>query len=186
MANIAISALTAATTAGSTDVLPLVQGGVTKKVAVGVLTPDGSTTTKGLVEFATNAETATGAATGLAVTPAGAASAYVPKTRAVAATYAATVTPNADTTDVLNVGALTGALALANPTGTPLDGQNLRVRLAQDATGSRAITFGTAYAFGTDVTAALIPTAASAKWEMLFTWHAGDSKWRATAIVRGF
>lgn len=106
--------------------------------------------------------------------------------RAVTVAFAATVTPNADTTDVLNIGALTGNITIANPTGTPVDGQNLRLRLAQDGTGSRTLTWGNAFAFGTDVTAALIPSAASAKWEMLFTWDAADSKWRAAAIIRGF
>lgn len=109
-----------------------------------------------------------------------------PLVRATSVSYAGTVTPNADTTDVLNVGTLTGALTLAAPSGTPRDGQNLRIRFAQDATGGRAITFNAAYAFGTDVTTGLIPTAASARWEMLFTWHAGDAKWRAVSIVRGF
>lgn len=71
MANTKISDLTAATTAGSTDVLPIVQGGATKKVPVSVLTPDGSTTTKGLVEFATTTETTAGTSSSLAVTPAG-------------------------------------------------------------------------------------------------------------------
>ena len=104
----------------------------------------------------------------------------------VSVAYAASVAPDVDTTATLNVGALTDNLTLANPTGTPTDGMNLRVRFAQDATGGRTVTFGTSYAFGTDVTTALIPSTASAKWEMLFTWHAGDSKWRASAIVRGF
>lgn len=107
-----------------------------------------------------------------------------PKVQTVA--YAATVTPNADTADVLNVGTLTGNITLAAPTGTPKDGQSLRMRFAQDATGSRTFTFNSAYAFGTDVTAALIPAAASSKFELLFNWHAGDSKWRAVGIIRGF
>jgi hypothetical protein len=106
--------------------------------------------------------------------------------RVVAAAYAATVTPNADTTDVLNIGALTGNITIANPTGTPVDGQNLHIRLQQDATGSRSVTWGAGYAFGTDVSAALMPTTASADYEMLFTWNATRSKWRAMAIVRGF
>jgi hypothetical protein len=106
--------------------------------------------------------------------------------RTVTVAYAATVTPNADTTDVLNIGALTNNITVANPTGTPVDGQNLRVRFRQDGTGGWTSTFGANFAFGTDVTTALIPTTASAKYEMLFTWNATDSKWRATAIVRGF
>jgi hypothetical protein len=106
--------------------------------------------------------------------------------RTVSVAYAATVTPNADTTDVLNIGTLTGALLMNNPTGTPVDGQNLRVRFMMDATGSRAVTFDTAYDFGSDVTTQLLPATASLGWEMLFTWNALASTWRPSAIVRGF
>lgn len=106
--------------------------------------------------------------------------------RSTSVAYAATVTPNCGTTDVLNVGVLTGNITIANPTGTPVDGQMLRLRLAQDATGARTLSWGTAYAFGSDVTTALIPSAASSKWEQMFMWNATDAKWRAVAIVRGF
>lgn len=108
------------------------------------------------------------------------------RVKATTVAYAATVTPNCDTTDVLNIGALTGNITIANPTGTPVDGQSLRLRLAQDATGSRTHTFGSAYAFGTDVTAALLPSTASAKYEALFVYNAVAEKWRAVSIVRGF
>lgn len=104
--------------------------------------------------------------------------------RATSAAYAATVTPNSDTTDGLIIGALTGALTLAAPTGTPGDFQTLRIRFAQDGTGGRAITFNSAYRFTIDVTLALIPTAASAAWEMIFEWNAALSKWVAMAINR--
>lgn len=100
--------------------------------------------------------------------------------------YGATVTPDCSTTDVLNIGALTGNLTLAAPSGTPVDGQILTVRLVQDGTGGRTITYNAIYAFGTDITAALDPTAASSKWERVFQYHSGDSKWRAVGIVRGF
>ncbi len=46
--------------------------------------------------------------------------------------------------------------------------------------------YGADFAFGTDVTLAMTPTTANAKWERLFSWHAGDSKWRAMSIARGF
>lgn len=106
--------------------------------------------------------------------------------RTTTVAYSATITPNCGTTDVLNIGALTGNITIANPTGTPVDGQNLRIRMSQDATGNRTVSFGTNFAFGTDITTAMIPTVASAKWELLFTWNATDSKWRAVALVRGF
>lgn len=106
--------------------------------------------------------------------------------RVTSVSYSASIPPNCDTTDVLNIAALTGAITLDAPTGTPHDGQNLRIRFEQDGTGGRVVTYNAAYAFGSDVTSALDPSAASESWERLFTWHAGDSKWRATAIVRGF
>jgi hypothetical protein len=104
----------------------------------------------------------------------------------VSTAYAVAVVPDADSTDILVIGTLTGNITLANPTGTPEDGQNLRFRMAQDGTGNHAVTFDTQYAFGTDVTAALVPSTASKSWEMLFTWDAANSTWRAVAIVRGF
>jgi hypothetical protein len=98
--------------------------------------------------------------------------------------YAASITPNADTTTIANVGTLTGNITINAPTGTPSDGQVLRFRFAQDATGSRTVTWNAAFAFGTDVTAAMEPSAASSVWERAFMWHAGTSKWRAMSIVR--
>lgn len=105
---------------------------------------------------------------------------------AVAYAYAATVTIDSTTTDIANIGTLTGNITIANPTGTPTDGQALKIRFQQDATGGRTITWGSQFAFGTDVTTALIPTAASSKWIMGFLWNAVDSKWRCLAIARGF
>jgi chitodextrinase len=106
----------------------------------------------------------------------------------VAQAYAATITPAVTTNvdQILNVAALTGALTLGAPTGTPADAQLLKVRFVQDGTGGRVITFNAAYAFGTDITTALVPTTANAKWEMVFEWNVTDSKWRAVAIARGF
>jgi hypothetical protein len=106
--------------------------------------------------------------------------------RTVAAPYAATVTPNANTTDVLNIAALTGAITIAAPTGAPVDGQVLTIRMLQDATGTRVVTWNAIYAFGTDVTAAMDPTTGNAKWERIFEYNSTDVKWRATGIVRGF
>lgn len=106
--------------------------------------------------------------------------------KVVALPFAATLSPNADTTDILSIGVLTGAATVAAPTGTPIDGQQLRIRAQQDATGGRVLTWNAAYGFGTDVTAAMIPTTANAKWEALFMWNAADAKWRAVSLVRGF
>ena len=100
--------------------------------------------------------------------------------------YAATVTMDSDSYDVYNIGALTGNITLGAPTGTPTDGQSLLVRMSQDATGSRTITFNAAFAFGSDVTAAMMPSGASAKWEFKAVWNSTDSKWRVVGLARGF
>lgn len=112
----------------------------------------------------------------------------LPVREAVSAAYALTVTPTISFDDlVLNIGALTGNVTVANPVGaTPTDGQHITIRFVQDATGTRTYTFGTAYAFGTDVTVAMLPTTANAKCELILQYNATDSKWRAVGIARGF
>jgi hypothetical protein len=105
--------------------------------------------------------------------------------RAVAISYAASITPNADTTDVANVGQLTGNITINAPSGTPTDGQLLTFRFIQDGTG-RTLTWNSAFAFGTDVLSTDLPTTASAKFEVGCRWNAADSKWRVVALIRGF
>jgi hypothetical protein len=63
--------------------------------------------------------------------------------RAVAAgSTSGTLTPNGDTTDVFNAFGLTGAITVATPSGTPVDGQRLMLRFEDNGTG-RAITWTT-------------------------------------------
>lgn len=99
--------------------------------------------------------------------------------------YAATVTP-AITAGVarteLRIGALTGALLLANPTGTPSDGMVLVVSWSQDATGGRAVSYGNGYVGSDQVVLASITTAASKKIELAFRYNAADSLWVASAL----
>lgn len=57
---------------------------------------------------------------------------------------AATVTPNADTDDMVKITAQAAALALANPTGTPTEGQGMVIRIKDNGT-ARAITYDTEY-----------------------------------------
>jgi hypothetical protein len=102
--------------------------------------------------------------------------------------YAAAITPQVGAGEtIVNVGVLTGNVTVNNPGGdAPTDGQVLRFRFSQDATGGRTVTWGTEYAFGTDVPSTDDPSTASANWELLFSWHAGSSKWRALQVARGF
>ena len=63
--------------------------------------------------------------------------------RAVAAgSTSGTLTPNGDTTDVFNAFGLTGAITVATPSGTPVDGQRLMLRFEDNGTG-RGITWTT-------------------------------------------
>ena len=63
--------------------------------------------------------------------------------RAVAASgTSGTLTPNGDTTDVYNAFSLSGGITLAAPSGTPVDGQKLIIRLKDNGT-ARAITWTT-------------------------------------------
>jgi hypothetical protein len=138
---------------------------------------------------ALNSHKITGLANGSASTDAAAYGQILPAPTITAASYAATVTPAAPAnggTLFLNVGALTGNITIANATGSPSDGQEIQIRFVQDGTGGRTYSFGANYAFGTDVTSAMLPTTASAKCELKFVYNATDSKWRALALARGF
>jgi hypothetical protein len=68
---------------------------------------------------------------------------FQPLTRAVAASgTSGTLTPNSDTTDIFNAFALDGAVTLAAPSGTPIDGQRIILRLRDNGT-ARALTWTT-------------------------------------------
>lgn len=67
--------------------------------------------------------------------------------RVVAITSSATPTPNADTTDLYDVTALGEAAAFGAPTGTPVNGQVLKIRIKDNGT-ARALTWNAAYVAG--------------------------------------
>lgn len=60
---------------------------------------------------------------------------------------AATVTPNADSDDCVDITAIAQAFTIANPSGTPTNFQKLIIRIKDNGT-ARAISFGTAYVAG--------------------------------------
>ncbi len=60
---------------------------------------------------------------------------------------AATVTPTSDTIDLVDITAIAQAFTIANPTGTPTNGQKLLIRWKDNAT-ARAITWGDGYVAG--------------------------------------
>ncbi len=59
----------------------------------------------------------------------------------------ATVTPNSDSDDAIEITAQAVALTIANPSGTPVNFQKLLIRIKDNGT-ARTISFGTSYASG--------------------------------------
>jgi hypothetical protein len=85
----------------------------------------------------------------------------------------ATVTPNADTDDEVVITAQAEALTIANPSGTPTDGQPMFIRIFDDGT-ARGITWGANYAgtglptttvVGTSIYVPLIYNSSTSKWD---------------------
>jgi hypothetical protein len=91
--------------------------------------------------------------------------------------YSATVTPDCDSFDIVNVGTLTGNVALATPTGTPNDGQTLIIRFKQDATGGRTYSTSAGYQFGATYALLSWTTTANAVCEAEFRYNAATAKW---------
>lgn len=104
----------------------------------------------------------------------------------VAMTDGATITPNVDQGDVFTV-TLAGNRNLANPTGTPTNGQKMMIRFRQDGTGNRTITHtGSQYRFGTDITGVTLTTTAAKTDYVGYVYHSADSKWDVIAFVKGY
>ncbi len=102
--------------------------------------------------------------------------------RVVALTDAGTITPNADTTDQGNILTVSQTSAIANPNGTPTDGQLLKLRVKSAST--QTISFGTQ--FRATATALPTATAGSAQTERwVFEWNAADSKWDCLSTNAG-
>ena len=91
----------------------------------------------------------------------------------------ATVTPSWDNDDIVTITAQAVGLTLANPSGTPTDGQAIIVRILDNGTG-RTITYGAAYrAIGVTL---LTTTTASKTSYLGGFWNAADSKFDITAV----
>lgn len=91
----------------------------------------------------------------------------------VTATTTATLTVNSDTTYQSCLTAQAEALTIANPTGTPFNGQDLIIRV--DSGSNYSITFGSQFrAIGT-----ALPTTTTAGKVLYICslWNAADSKW---------
>lgn len=74
---------------------------------------------------------------------------------------------------------------LGNPTNST-DGQMIIVEVVQDVTGSRLLTYGTNYAFGTLVTSPTLTTTASKTDFLGFMYSSTAGKWRLLAFAPGY
>ncbi len=80
---------------------------------------------------------------------------------------------------------LGGSRTMANPTN-PTDGQLIVYRLKQDGSGSKLITWGSAFRFGADITSPTLSTAASKTDYIGFQYNGTDSTWDCVAVARGY
>jgi len=100
---------------------------------------------------------------------------------------AGTVTPNADTDDMVDITAATGAFTMADPSATggagfPFNGQKLIIRIKAD--GAYAITWGAGYVAGG--VALPTPTVTSKILTIGFIYNTANSlnKWQCVASAQ--
>ena len=100
--------------------------------------------------------------------------------RTVTAVSNAAPTPNTDVTDEFDLTAQAATAAFANPTGTPLNGQKLLIRIKDNGT-AQAITWGTLYISSGAGT--LLTTTIATKTHMSgFIYNSASVKWVAMAV----
>jgi hypothetical protein len=66
------------------------------------------------------------------------------------------------------------------------DGQKCQIELLQDSTGSRIVTLGTGFAFGTDITSYTATTTASKTDYLGVVYDNASAKYRILAISKGY
>lgn len=105
---------------------------------------------------------------------------------AQAVAYAATIQYDLSTGDFFET-TLTGPLTLGTPLN-PIDGQRLLLRLRQDGTGGRVLSFGGVWRFGTQLlsTDVVLTTAINKTDYLGAVYHSGDAKWDVIAFLKGF
>jgi len=99
-------------------------------------------------------------------------------------TDAATISIDAAEGNIFAV-TLGGNRQLGNPTN-PNRGQKIIVRVTQDGTGSRTLSFDTDYRFSTDLPSPTLSTGAGATDYLGFIYNKDADKWDYIAEVKGF
>jgi hypothetical protein len=85
------------------------------------------------------------------------------------------LTIDSDAVDMYTVTALAATMVMNNPSGTPVDGQKLMIRIEDNGTVKTITWSGTQWRAG-DI-ALPVTTVATKIMYLGFTWHATDSKW---------
>jgi hypothetical protein len=100
--------------------------------------------------------------------------------RTVTTTTTTTLPSNADTTDIRTVTALTSAMLIQNPTGTPINGQVLKFRITDSGGSSGTLTYGVDFRFF-----ATKPTSITSGKTLYIgcIYNSDDSKWDVVAAV---
>lgn len=99
----------------------------------------------------------------------------------VTAADTATLTVDADATDMSVLTAQAQALTIANPTGTPTQGQKLIIRIKDNGT-ARAISYGTQYrALGNSLPST---TVISKTLYLGVIYNSTDTKWDLVAVAQ--
>lgn len=112
-------------------------------------------------------------------TPSGSAS-----KRVVALTDAATVTPNGDTTDIGVLTSLSQTTTIANPSGTPVQQQQLEIMIT--SASSQTLSFGAIYSGSTAVPLPTATTGSGKTDHIGFRYNATSSKWECLATSFGY
>lgn len=97
-------------------------------------------------------------------------------------TQSATPIINTDITDVAHITGLAQAITsmTTNLTGTPVEGDELRIDITDNGTG-RAITWGASFEAST--VALPTTTVASTRLDVKFVWNSVTSKWRCVMVA---
>lgn len=103
------------------------------------------------------------------------------QTRTVTIASSATPAPNADITDIYTITALAEAATFGAPTGTPVNGQKLIIRVKDNAT-ARSLSWNAIYRAGTDV-ALPTTTVVSKTLYCGFIYNSTDTKFDLVAYI---
>lgn len=103
----------------------------------------------------------------------------VPNVQSV--TSSATVTPNANSDELVTISAQSVGLTVANASGTPSEGQKLTVRVKDNGT-AQTIGWGTSYVAG----GSSLPTTTTAgKWlHAGFIYNSANTSWMCVAVAQ--